>query len=116
MPYEKNNGKYREQHNAYMREYMRKKREEDPHYCRGKSSSLRDWVHTLKESTPCTDCKMMYPYYVMDFDHLPEFEKSGQISTMISQGATKKVKEEIAKCEIVCANCHRQRTHDRLEE
>lgn len=69
-------------------------------------------VRELKESTPCTDCGVKYPYYVMDFDHLSD--KEYPIANMISQGySMETVQKEIDKCEIVCANCHRVRTHER---
>jgi hypothetical protein len=69
-------------------------------------------VRALKEVTPCTDCGINYPYYVMDFDHLSD--KEYQISAMLSQGySMETVQKEIDKCEIVCSNCHRIRTHER---
>ena len=72
----------------------------------------RKFLQDLKEATPCTDCKEHYPYYVMDFDHL--YDKQFKVSMMPTLGySLKKIKEEIAKCEIVCANCHRKRTHER---
>lgn len=49
---------------------------------------------------------------VLDFDHLPEFEKKFDIAKAVSTMCLswKKILEEINKCEIVCANCHRKRT------
>ena len=62
----------------------------------------------------------MYAPWVMDFDHLGKTEKKFNISDVIRRGYSKAtILAEIAKCELVCANCHRQRTHDRqalLEE
>lgn len=59
---------------------------------------------------PCTDCGISYPYYVMDFDHVRGIKKNNL--SQMSNGAYSKqvILDEIAKCEIVCANCHRQRT------
>lgn len=75
-------------------------------------AECREYVRFLKETTPCTDCGVNYPYYVMDFDHLSD--KEYELSSMIQSGySLEKVKTEIAKCEIVCSNCHRQRTHMR---
>ena len=37
-------------------------------------------------------------------------EKVGDISTLVSSGRRAAVLAEIAKCEVVCANCHRLRT------
>lgn len=70
-------------------------------------------VNKLREETPCTDCGFNYPYYVMDFDHLPEYVKVENVITLALRGATKLLEEEIKKCEIVCSNCHRERTHKR---
>jgi hypothetical protein len=56
---------------------------------------------------------MTYPPYVMDFDHL-----DGKEFTISSSGADyshAKLVAEIAKCEVVCSNCHRQRTHERRD-
>jgi hypothetical protein len=66
----------------------------------------------LKE-IPCADCGKSYPYYVMDYDHLEN--KAGEIAVLRRQGKTKKMLEEIAKCEVVCSNCHRERTYQRQQ-
>ena len=72
---------------------------------------IKDYVHGLKEASPCVDCGINYPYYVMDFDHLED--KVGAISYLSATGRIGALKKEIKKCEIVCANCHRIRTHIR---
>ncbi len=65
-----------------------------------------------KKDVPCTDCGIKYPYYVMDFDHLGLEEKIECVARMTR--SYKKLEKEIAKCEVVCSNCHRERTHSRL--
>lgn len=72
----------------------------------------QEYVRNLKTITPCADCDTNYPYWIMDFDHYTG-DKDGQISRMVSDQSMKKLKAEIAKCEIVCSNCHRERTHQR---
>lgn len=67
---------------------------------------------TKLKAQPCTDCKQSYPYYVMDFDHVTG-EKFANVSSLQAAGQLKKAKEEIGKCELVCANCHRIRTYKR---
>lgn len=69
------------------------------------------FINELK-SKPCTDCGESYPPYVMDFDHLDESLKTRNVSTMTiwSRAA---IEKEISKCELVCSNCHRIRTHER---
>jgi len=63
------------------------------------------------KDVPCGDCGCRYPPWVMDFDHV-RGRKAGNVGEMLSAG-TPALQREIAKCEVVCANCHRQRTHDR---
>lgn len=76
------------------------------------TQELRELSNKLK-NVPCKDCGNRYPPYVMDFDHILG-KKEFTISTRIS-GSYKKeqILEEAKKCEIVCSNCHRQRTYNR---
>lgn len=73
--------------------------------------ALRELVLSVKD-TPCADCGVKYPYYVMQFDHLGE--KSFTIALASRKSiAIDKVRDEIARCDVVCANCHAERTHSR---
>ncbi len=66
------------------------------------------------KSKPCEDCKVQFPPWVMEFDHLDGSLKIEEISTMNRNGRSwKKIEEEISKCEVVCANCHKERTYRR---
>jgi DNA-binding NarL/FixJ family response regulator len=66
----------------------------------------------IKEASGCTDCGETN-HIVLDFDHL--HNKKYNISRMIHDGFSwKAIAKEIEKCEVVCANCHRIRTHIRL--
>jgi hypothetical protein len=73
---------------------------------------LSKYIQELKSKTLCMDCKINYPYYVMDFDHV-RGKKHKNVMELIPTLSKKKIDEEIAKCEIVCSNCHRIRTHQR---
>lgn len=72
----------------------------------------REFVSGLKSTTPCADCGVSYPPYVMDFDHVTGGKVSNVSAMMSNSRAT--LQAEIDKCEIVCSNCHRQRTHERM--
>lgn len=80
---------------------------------RDRRSVVRKHIQMTKELTPCMDCGVNYPYYVMDFDHRPGEVKSFTIAYVAKDMTLDKVKEEISKCDIVCANCHRIRSWDR---
>ena len=73
---------------------------------------LAQYLRDLKTKTPCVDCGINYPYYVMDFDHV-RGQKHANVMELVSKLSKKKIDEEIAKCEIVCSNCHRIRTYMR---
>lgn len=67
-------------------------------------------VNDLKNA-PCVDCGVRYPPYVMDFDHRDPNTKYRTVSQLLSHGSERRVVEEIDKCDLVCSNCHRERTH-----
>ena len=74
-----------------------------------------EFVKELK-NIPCKDCGIRYPYYVMEFDHCLGTIKENNIATMASQRfGFKRLIAEIEKCEVVCSNCHRIRTHKMKE-
>lgn len=61
---------------------------------------------------PCMDCGVQYPFYIMDFDHRPGEVKCFGLGDAESR-STAKILAEIDKCDLVCANCHRERTFNR---
>ena len=75
---------------------------------------LREEVNKIKDVS-CMDCGVKYSPWVMHFDHREGNERKGEacISRLVCEYRKKKVFEEIAKCDIVCANCHAERTHQR---
>ena len=88
---------------AYMRPYLEQRNRE-----------RREAIDKIKE-VPCADCKQVFPPACMDFDHLDGNEKLFDIG----RGRLKPwnvLMAEIAKCEVVCANCHRLRTEARRHE
>lgn len=65
------------------------------------------------KSKPCADCGVSYPPYVMDFDHRDGHVKIQSLGNM-TRASKARILAEIAKCDVVCANCHRERTHRRM--
>lgn len=73
---------------------------------------LRAYIKQVK-SVPCTDCSVSYPSRVMEFDHVRGEAKIRCVASMVSQSVgLATLKTEIAKCDAVCANCHRLRHID----
>jgi hypothetical protein len=74
-------------------------------------NGIRAEVWEYKATNPCVDCGESNPI-VLDFDHLGDKEFS--ISLGVARGlGMKRIMEEIAKCDVLCANCHRKRTFKR---
>ena len=78
---------------------------------RAREERFKLLVQQHKE-VPCTDCGVQYPYYVMDFDHVQD-DKVDVISRLWRKGNEEALLTELNKCEVVCSNCHRERTHKR---
>jgi len=77
--------------------------------------NVRNYVREQKESSPCLDCGIQYPYYVMEYDHIKD-DKVKTVSWLASAGTMNQVIEEIKKCDLVCSNCHKIRTWNRLQK
>jgi len=59
----------------------------------------------------CMDCGVRYPFWIMQFDHVRGKKEFALAS--VAGRALQKVKDEIAKCDVVCSNCHDDRTYKR---
>lgn len=74
----------------------------------------QEYVREAKDMQPCLDCAVPYPYYVMQFDHRGEVEKFKNVSRMSgSTWSLARLQEEMDKCDLVCANCHMERSFQR---
>ena len=94
------------------RESQRRWRTHNPEKARLKSTTFsrqrRAWLNSLKEGKPCSDCGGYFPTCCLDWHHLGR--KTMQIGAS-SCRAKEKLLNEIARCVLLCANCHRIRTH-----
>ena len=79
--------------------------------------SITNFIRQYKiDNNVCTDCKISHPYWRLEFDHLPGSDKEIIVSRIHVHGWSQdRILSEIAKCELVCSNCHRDRTHTRYE-
>ena len=74
---------------------------------------LRDWIDQQKVERGCMDCGYNLHPWVLEFDHRPGEQKVMAVSRMRNKSNHDAIVAEIAKCDVVCANCHRDRTHER---
>lgn len=88
----------------YKEDEKRKEAVKEVH--RNQVKILRNFVQSIKKSSKCAICGDDR-WYVLDFHHLSD--KKFTISQKIQEGCSiNTLKEEIAKCIVVCANCHRE--------
>ena len=73
-----------------------------------------EWLIAQK-SKPCIDCGNRYPFYVMDFDHVRGAKEFSISDARYKSITIHNLEKEIAKCDLVCANCHRIRTYERID-
>lgn len=74
--------------------------------------ALSGWVREYLSSHPCVDCGEADPV-VLEFDHI-KGTKLGNVSDLTKWGwSVKRIQEEMDKCEVRCANCHRRITWKR---
>lgn len=76
-------------------------------------AEARALLWELKD-VPCADCGGRFPPYAMDFDHVTGDKVCGISQMVATNVGLARIRVEIAKCEVVCATCHRVRTFSRL--
>lgn len=58
----------------------------------------------------CMKCGGEFPVYVYDFHHRDPLEKDKGLARLMSS-RWEKIKVELDKCDLLCANCHRIEHH-----
>jgi hypothetical protein len=69
---------------------------------------MRNWFNeTFMTNAKCIKCGNTNPI-VIDFHHKDPKEKDGKVKNMLQKLLSKKIiTAEVAKCDMLCANCHR---------
>jgi hypothetical protein len=72
-----------------------------------KRAAATEWLRKIKRKMGCAHCGIKDPR-VLDFHHHNRAEKSHNISDMVVRGFPEEaIRAELAKCTLLCANCHR---------
>lgn len=106
----------------YQKNYIRKHYQENKDYYKEKNRKRRAELRPKRKAIiarykvmkGCVDCGYNSHPHALDFDHLrdKEFLISKAVGNMT---AWSRIKAEIAKCEVRCANCHRIKTKERRD-
>lgn len=109
----------REYNRAYQRRHYQKNKKYYKDKAKRSNRNQRKWgrefITRIKRMYGCIDCGIKNPV-ILEFDHV-NGQKINNIADMVNQsyGLTI-IKEEIRKCEVRCANCHRIKTHERRKK
>lgn len=69
---------------------------------------MKAWMAELKSQMCCTFCSETHPA-TLEFHHLDPSAKETTIANAVMNGwSVKRVQAEMAKCIVLCANCHRK--------
>jgi hypothetical protein len=95
-------------HKAWCKKYYQKNKKAFHNRITKYKNAVREWVEEYKAKSKCCVCGENHPA-TLDFHHKDPTQKDFSISRGgHSIRSLKKVKEEVAKCEIICSNCHRK--------
>lgn len=74
-----------------------------------------EWFESYKDNKQCADCGETFRYWMLDYDHREDkLYKPGHLKKTLKSRET--IMKELAKCDLVCSNCHRIRTWKRQQE
>lgn len=95
--------------NSYLRRSEQRK-QEVKEYNRARIEAAQRYVWDYLLTHPCIDCGESDPR-VLEFDHI-KGEKHMAVSDMVTHTySIERIADEISKCVVRCANCHRRKTH-----
>jgi len=99
----------------YRRVWYERDKERAKASVRRRRGATREWLKTLKAELRCSQCGESH-VACLDFHHRDRAEKEVSVALVIHQGwSRKRILEEIAKCDVLCSNCHQKEHFDQGE-
>ena len=109
MPYKDpavRKAKYKE----YSAAHYKRNTEEIKAATREKRSSMKKEWRAFKATLFCTKCGFNHSA-ALDFHHVDPNTKLDSVTRLVTDGRYKAALEEVKKCVVLCANCHRIHHH-----
>jgi len=92
----------------YHREWYKKNAGRRKELVRANQARVKKWLRDYKDTCECSECGEDHPA-CLDFHHIDPDTKYKEVTTMAhNANSIDKIKEEIAKCVVLCSNCHRK--------
>jgi len=99
-------------HKVYRDAYYAANKRQEINRVTARRSRIYDQLEALKTKLVCTRCPENH-IACLDFHHLNPEDKDINVSQAVSAGwSFERIQQEIAKCEVLCANCHRKLHHE----
>jgi uncharacterized Rmd1/YagE family protein len=95
----------------YAAAHYEKTKEETKQRTKEKRSSMRKEWKAFKATLYCVKCGFNHSA-ALDFHHEDPSTKTDGVNQLVSDGRFKAAMEEVKKCVVLCANCHRIHHHD----
>lgn len=102
-------------HQKWFRELYKLSDKHQKHleWQRTKIKRAREWVQVYLRNHPCIKCGFTNPI-ALDFDHIDKsggYNRYTRVFALKNRGySIARLEEEISKCQVLCANCHRIKT------
>ena len=110
MPYKDENIR-KKKHQEYSRKYYLANKEKTLTLNTANKAIHKKKWDEFKATLNCTKCNFSHSA-ALDFHHVDPNLKEGNIHRFVANGQFKKAYEEIKKCIVLCANCHRIHHHE----
>jgi hypothetical protein len=92
----------------YRRKWYAKNKESEKAHVKKRKLKIKKWFYEYKNRLSCSNCGEASPA-TLEFHHKSRNKKENEIGLMVNDGfSILKITEEIKKCEVLCANCHRK--------
>lgn len=97
-----------EKRREYRRKWYSKNKNSEKIHVKRRKIKIKNWFKEYKKNLTCSNCSENH-IAALEFHHKINNKKEGNIGNMVNDGfSIKKILEEIDKCIILCANCHRK--------
>lgn len=106
MPF-KDKEAYRQYQRAYQRRWYQANKEKHIALVRNRGKQIKAWLREYKETRGCEVCGEPHPA-CLEFHHIDPQEKRFSIGRVNDYLGVKLMRNEIAKCRLLCTNCHRK--------
>ena len=106
------NNPTKEQQKKWNRAYYLKNKEKRREQYTKVKREIVEWFREYKKTLKCRECGFTHPA-ALAFHHREGEKKLGEVSTIAWEGARRKLEAEIAKCDVLCHNCHAIHHYDK---